>query len=334
MREKLFAEHTMGKSLEQYVGIKMPQCLNDKSLQHIVVRGCYKRREEQIFSSEKSDKLFNWKRPTYEPDAKGKLFCNCFPGTDYVEHYALLIQAYSDMYGLELEVQTESPGQENVLTALIEETNILKIPKADIVILGIVHHFFTSEEFEGDGDFMWKQETVDGRTILYLGCKFSIWGDIAGEVLRVLAAANEVKGFIYVGKLGTLGDEVPNEYLVTGDYSYVDGIAVVWDNLFLDVIGENVINGRHVTLPSVMQETKSWLNANIDKFSFVDPEIGKLAKAANEMGVDFSYLHIVSDNLKREFPEDLSNERQKLVIEKRSALLEQVRTILVTKRLM
>lgn len=64
-------------------------------------------------------------------------------------------------------------------------------------------------------------------------------------------------------------------------------------------------------LPSIIQETKKWVLQNKDVISFVDPEIGHMAKLALKNGISYSYLHIISDNLSKKFSEDLSNERKK-----------------------
>ena len=65
-----------------------------------------------------------------------------------------------------------------------------------------------------------------------------------------------------------------------------------------------------------------------DKYDFVDPEIGHMAKAANENGISFGYLHIISDNLNKNYKEDLSNEREGSVIEKRKKLIGEIRKAL------
>ena len=41
----------------------------------------------------------------------------------------------------------------------------------------------------------------------------------------------------------------------------------------------------------------------------VDPEIGSMALAAEQSGVHFGYLHLVSNNLVHPFASDLANER-------------------------
>lgn len=95
------------------------------------------------------------------------------------------------------------------------------MPKANVYILGIVHHFFHKEDFSGDGDFIWKTVNKSNKKIVYVGCKFSIWGNIAGEVCRYFAK-NEADTIIYIGKLGSLkADHIPNKYLATGSVSNV-----------------------------------------------------------------------------------------------------------------
>lgn len=61
---------------------------------------------------------------------------------------------------------------------------------------------------------------------------------------------------------------------------------------------------------------------------FVDPEVGMMAQAAVRSGIRFGYLHIISDNVAEKYLEDLSNERQKSVLEGRSHLYEIVQDVL------
>ena len=77
-------------------------------------------------------------------------------------------------------------------------------------------------------------------------------------------------------------------------------------------------------MPSIIQETKGWVDENKDLVDFVDPEIGHMARAANERGITFSYMHIISDNLSRKFDEDLSNERKQEILIKRKSLIRTI----------
>lgn len=200
--------------------------------------------------------------------------------------------------------------------------------------MGIVHHFFNQEEFIGSGDFIWKKVTIKEKNVIYVGCKFSIWGNIAGEVARILAKRG-AKLVIYIGKLGGLKKEfIPNYFLSTGNTSQVDGREVKWNNIFDDIKNDAVIHGKHITLPSVIQETKEWRDENQESFDFVYPEIGCIAKACLEEKIQFSYLHIISDNLSYKYKEDLSNERKANVILKRRNLYLRIKNILKAYELM
>ncbi len=60
---------------------------------------------------------------------------------------------------------------------------------------------------------------------------------------------------------------------------------------------------------------------------FVDQEIGHMASAAVSVDMEFTYIHIVSDNLARKYEEDLSDERVASVFAKRRRLQEQLNHI-------
>lgn len=90
----------------------------------------------------------------------------------------------------------------------------------------------------------------------------------------------------------------------------------------------NVLIGHHVTIASPMMETKSWLQELNGEFAFVDPEIGHMARAANNHNLQFSYLHIISDNVAKVQTENLSNERDETIVRKRKELNNQLREII------
>jgi len=326
----------MGDSLFNYIDMKIHPVLKNSTSTPIVVRGKYARDSQNISVLEKNDKLVNWKRPTVEIGADGKYYYNCFPGQDYIYHYFRLLTTYYKIHNIEQAptVSFEKCTKKKTYLSLIHDTNIKNVPKADIYILGIVHHFFEASEFEGDGDFIWKTLQIKGKNIVYLGCKFSIWGDIAGEVARYLAH-HGARQIIYIGKLGGLkGNFIPNCCLSTGSYSRIGTKAVHWDNLFADVKTDSIIHGKHITVPSILQETTDWLKDTTDKFDFVDPEIGRIAAACQEEHVQFSYLHIISDNLKQKYKEDLSNERNETILSKRKNLYSTIKNILADKHLL
>ena len=81
-------------------------------------------------------------------------------------------------------------------------------------------------------------------------------------------------------------------------------------------------------MASVLDETKEWLASAEKEYDFVDPEIGQMAKAAEEGGAEYGYLHIVSDNLAKKYERDLSNERCGDVVRGRKSLMGEIQDVL------
>ena len=79
----------------------------------------------------------------------------------------------------------------------------------------------------------------------------------------------------------------------------------------------SVIEGVHITCPSVVDETRDYIRKNSILGIFIDPEIGHMAKACNESKIQFSYLHIISDNVAKLHKQNLSNERRIAIIKKK-----------------
>ena len=53
-----------------------------------------------------------------------------------------------------------------------------------------------------------------------------------------------------------------------------------------------------------------------------------MGQAARTAGIEFGFLHVVSNNLARTYPDDLSNERCGTVIERRAVLLDRISQII------
>ena len=81
-------------------------------------------------------------------------------------------------------------------------------------------------------------------------------------------------------------------------------------------------------MPSVLDETKDWLLSAQIKYDFVDPEIGQMAKAAEEGGAQYGYLHIISDNLAKKYERNLSNERFDDAIQGMKPLMGEIQDVL------
>lgn len=322
-----FENHSMGQSLEKYIEMKLQDIIFSDSIYRIHVMGNYDR-SKGVSSKEKNDKVFNYKRPTVFVD-NGVAIINCYPGMDYVYHYASLVKTYLTILEIKKQITVQFPTISEIENQLIK-SNINEIPKCKTVILGYVQGFeylSSTKNWLGTGDFLWKLITDDK---ILVGCKHSYWGDISGYIVAALARKG-VKRVIYVGKLGTLNENyLPNEAIATGNKSiFIDGSSVEWNNVFKDFDYGIIKNGIHYTLPSIIQETTDWVLKNKNEISFVDPEIGHMAKSAMQNGIDYSYLHIISDNLSKKFSEDLSNERKDAVLIKRKKLIKTIGDCLI-----
>ena len=331
--------HTMGQSLSEYLRMKVHPLIQNNDWSRIEVIGEHQRDPSlvSIPSNEKTDKPFNWQRPTASVIGTNTLQLHVFPGIDYVQHYAAIIATYLSLKkGQQDIVQYTLPSQQERMEPLLN-SNLAEMGAVDIVVLGYVHAFerWTHGPWEGEGSdnlFSWKRITSRrGYQIAFLGCRICYWGDIGGNVVRALQRLNGARCVLYVGKLGSLrADLVPNRRLATGGQSLVGNELVTWANPLEPHVGRSptVAFGVHCCLGSVLDETKEWLQAAEKRFDFVDPEIGQMAKASLEGGTEYGYLHIISDNLARKYPHDLSNERQTGVLQNRTRLLSEVQDIL------
>lgn len=341
----------MGTSLPQYLKIKVHQLALERAYNEIVVVPGYNRYgcpSSIAFDGEKRDKPFNWERPTARVDEEtNTLYVECFPGFDHIEHYAEIIAGYLRIL--------ESQGVNNLtpsssvsfipascsdtLRALEEGTNLSEFPGdgIDTVILGLVWHLGnltgiankdpSGAGWDGQGPWQWVIKTFgNGRRVGFLGFRPAFWGDISGEVVHYLASRfKSIKEVIYLGKLGVLKKGVrPNRWLATGGRSLVNGRVVEWENSLGEaaaaVASDCSIVGSHVTLGSVLHETKAWHAELAGTVDFVDPEIGNMAQAAVRSGIRYGYLHMITDNLGEKYDEDLSNERTESVLTSRARL--------------
>ena len=334
--------HTMGSSLIKYLNMKVHPVIKDpsKHWKHIKIVGQHLRDlPASVSSIEKRDKPFNWQRPTTSVQDLHTLVVHCFPGRDYVHHYASIVSTYLDLQGRDASVvEMIIPSPEQCLNAILQ-SNLRELGHVGVVIMGYVHGLAaarTGEWTAGDYDdqlFAWKIKVLpNGTRVAFLGCRVSFWGDISGNVVRALKDLNGAKCVLYIGKLGSLREEhVPNRFLAVGDNSLVHGQYVKWDTEWLTKLLSgygDVKHGRHYTLGSVLDETKMWFEEQHQHGDWVDPEIGHMAAASLEVGVKFAYLHIISDNLAKHYSHDLSNEREVEVVDSRTKVLRLIDEII------
>ena len=334
--------HTVGPSLFEYLRMKVHPDIQTRTWSQVMIEGSHQRHPSlaRISSIEKRDKPFNWMRLTTSKSGCSKLQVHCFPGVDYVEHFAAIVATYLSLNNQSPDIVKHTlPSPEDCLRPLLD-SNIAQMGPVDIVVIGYVHGL---EEWTSRGPwisdssedlFAWKKLTSKlGYRIAFLGCRVGFWGDIAGNLVRALQTLHEVKCILYIGKLGSLrAEHIPNRWLATGCQSLVDEKMVTWVNPLEPLLSERspdiIAHGVHYTLGSVLDETKKWLLETKKSYDFVDPEIGHLAKAANEGGTEFGYLHIISDNLAQKYIHDLSNERLTDVLEDRKCIIVEIQDIL------
>lgn len=326
-------DHSMEQALERYVSMKMHHLIriNHECFSRIRVIGSYDR-SLHVSKDEKNDKRFNFKRPTAFLDGDVLYLC-CFPSHDYVRHYANLIATYFHTIG-EKKMVSSIHTSDQIVYEAFASTNIGFIPKADVILYGNVDHMgiFEDQDWQGEGDFLWKLGSIGNKKVLLLGCQFSIWGDAGYFLIRSLAKLIPFETFVYIGKLGSLESSIlPNQFLATGTASFVFGKKIEWKNIFQDEVKnhKNILVGSHITCPSVIEETKEAV-AQFQRLGiFIDPEIGHMARACNEEKKQFSYLHLISDNVVMPRSENLSNERDLDIPKKRKALFSQIGEIVV-----
>ncbi|GAA3388838.1 hypothetical protein GCM10017752_10870 [Streptomyces roseoviridis] len=318
-------------SLLRYLQLKVHHLAQDQNWDSIRVVGDYDR-TAIISRYEKTGKLFNIERPTATAYGR-ELIVRAYPGADYVQHYALIIATYLAMTGRPADVVTYQPPEQQECRAALDA---LTLPlDGDLVIVGWgLQHLAPKEGVwtRGPG-YAWQRSDIAGRRVVHLGFLHSIWGDVAGQVVARLAelGAGDV---VYVGKVGSLTPAIePNAWLATGNTSLLRGSLVSWDDFFGDFAASQggVHSGLHVSSPSILLEDRDWLARHSPSYAFVDPEIGPMGAAANQAGIGFGYLHVISNNLASIYPADLSNERHEQVLRRRAVLVDRIRTIITLR---
>jgi hypothetical protein len=328
VRPVLAADHTMGEHLPRYVLPKVPAAELTACRGRALV---YAGTDLDLLADagKYHSKSFNWRRPVFIEN-HGMLQCFTPPGRDYTYHYAGLLAAACVMIEQPVKVEVELPAVSEA-AAFIERWLPPKLPAFDVVVLGYVQHLFPStQRWTMEPGFGWSWATVAACNVGLIGCEFSYWGDLAGALVSALARRG-TSWVIYVGKLGALSaSHHPNRWIATGTNSWVEGRHVAWRSRLQcdpDLPGL-LLNQTHVTVPSILDETLAWHSDAVHRWDLVDPEIGRMADAAVAAGIQFDYLHIVSDSLAGTHPEGLYDERSTSVAAARRTCLTRITTIL------
>lgn len=320
------ADHTMGDQLHRYVLPKVPD-LDVSEVQAIKVYGS---QSLALLLNAKplGSKQFNWRRPEFVRVGRF-LHCVTSPGRDYSWHYAKLVATAGLMRNKQVPVLLTQPRRYEV-ERFIDRWLPYSLPAADLVIVGYVQQLFHQEAdhvpWNGCHGFGWKRIEVAGSSVLLLGCEFSYWGDLAGSLIGALLRRGITSWVMYVGKLGSLDASLtPNQWLATGQSSEVDGTRISWRGhlQYVKPTARLLRDICHVTMPSVIDETRDWAAEASQHAQVVDPEIGHMGRAAVRAGASFDYLHLVTDSLVKDFDQGLYDERSKTVASQRKTLLHE-----------
>ncbi|UTT39886.1 hypothetical protein NMP99_00775 [Glutamicibacter mishrai] len=308
------AEHTMGPLLAKYVLPKVPSREQLSQVNSVQIR---QSSDIDEFSSvgKSGHKRFNWRRPSFK-FMGANMACVVPPGADYTYHYSKLLETAAKFYDLDFSIQKEEVTSEQTLQFVISLLRP-KIGRYDSVLLGYVESLFIGDDhtWEIVNGVGYRTVELNGFSVLILGFELSYWGDIGGQLVAALAELGVSDWVVYVGKLGTLDPGVvPNFNIATGTRSVIEGHEVSWNTRLQgfdipDIKNVGVLrNQLHITEPSTLDETVSWLQKNQGTVNLVDPEIGRMASSAIDRGITFDYLHIVSDNLSGGYDHGLFDE--------------------------
>lgn len=323
------ATHTMGAALERYVLPKVPDWVLEDGRPVEVVPAA----SIPELADGKGNKLFNWRRPAFVA-ADEVLRCRVTPGTAYVLHYGHLVATAATMRGKAVAVTVAPPTTEEARD-FIRQT-LPPLPPADAVAVGYVERLRLGNAEEvpwlTSPGWGWKLVHVGHKRVVLLGCEFSFWGDIAGHVVAELLDRQVTDWVLYVGKLGTMNARVrPNRMLATGTESLINDRPVHWHGRLADDLPDNdgVLRGaRHVTVDSVVEETKGWFDRYGVMHDLVDPEIGHMGAAARDADATFDYLHLVTDCLAADYGVGLYDERSRKIMSRRIKLMEKASCII------
>jgi hypothetical protein len=330
----------MGKTLEIYIKQRIHQSITQGGWSQLIVRGILRRPPSATTASwEKRNRLFDFQRPTATEMDSTTIQLNCFPSKSYVQHYASVVATFQNMMEWDTRIVRAITPSDSELLGCLLASNLPRLGPVDMVIFGEISKLssFATEDWpipeSSEHDlFVWQKfRPRNEKTVALLGCKESVWGETSGFIVRVLQRESNIKCVLYISKAGSLKQNIqPNQWIATGEESVVGSQTVSWNSALKDYIGlsSKVITGKQVTVPSPLCETWQWLNDWRQTCDWVDCEIGHIAQAANDVGVEFGYLNVVSDNLPNHYGSDLSNEDNDSVEAQRKLLYQEIQLIL------
>ncbi len=361
--------HTMGKKLPIWAWSKVPQrSIREAALNNatIEVHGVYPTVSIERFTHYKEyantqyvdftstrKKQLNYVRPAFSwVDGGNTLLVKVTPGRDYLCHYAGIIRYCLHQYRrTNLLTIYRYPEVEYTLDVWTTLDDLL-IVRDSVVIIGYVEEaesylathlrrlFFAKRE-ENKYYISVQYYTYGGQSIIFLGVKYSFWGNISAVIASKLCELH-VKEIIYISKLGSLRTPndvyhavfAPTQY-ITMNYCDVTNITSATNNI-ASMFPE--LNTQcHASVPTVIEEDfmqrEVLGNHNV---SSIDNEIAQIAYAVadfnkkNHRNIYFSSLHFASDYLREateinhNIEHDLSNHRSTEAVKKRRNIMNVV----------
>ncbi|MHA7878094.1 MAG: hypothetical protein ACX93T_04230 [Bacteroidota bacterium] len=354
----------MGKKLPVWAWSKVPQ----RSIQDAVskdatieVHGVYPTVSPENFTGYKeyasvsftptSIKRLNYVRPTFSWVNNGHtLIVKVTPGRDYLHHYAGILRYCLYQYrrtGLLAIYRYPEVEQTIDVWTMLDES---LIPKNSVVIIGYVEeaesylttqleqfYLFTREENSYYTVALY--HTCSGESIVFLGVKYSFWGDISATIASKLCKLH-VKEIIYISKLGSLRTpkDVYNTVFAPTKYitmNYCDVISITRSTNPIACMFPELDTQCHASVPTVIEEDLMQREVLVNHgVSSIDNEISQIAYAVSKFNktsinkVDFSSLHFASDYLRKDtevnhdIAYDLSNHRSKEAVKRRVNIMK------------
>ncbi|KAK2006009.1 hypothetical protein LZ32DRAFT_652025 [Colletotrichum eremochloae] len=338
-------EHTMGEALHTYVFQRIHQEIQRNDWREIRVIGSLQRNPpavKAVWETHRPARPFNFQRPTVLFTDDGTLELHCFPSRSFVEHYKMVVAIYLALRGSRCILSAISPPLSEPLR-IFRQSRLSQLGPADIAIFGDVDCLsklppgqWWKVNRTADDLFAWQKYcSSTGKTIALLGCKEGFWGEAGSAIIYALKEMSQIECAVYVGKVGALnGEYTPNEWIATGNEAYLGNrsCSVKWRNPLESSIRDHrgIATGKLVTVSSPLYETHGWLQQWDKTATWVDCDTGHMAVAAEETKVQFGYLHIVSDCLAAKYKDNLSNEDDDSVKERRQTLYRRIEDIITT----
>ena len=356
--------HTMGKKLPVWAWSKVPRQDIQEAVSKnatIEVHGvyptvptedftCYKEHASISFTPT-SIKRLNYVRPTFSWVNNGHtLIVKVTPGKDYLYHYAGILRYCLYQYRQTGLLTTHRyPDVERTIDiwTMLDES---LIAQNSVVIIGYVEEaesylttqleqFYLLAREENSYYTVALYHTYSGQSIIFLGVKYSFWGDISAIIASKLCKL-QVKEIIYISKLGSLrtSEDVYNTVFAPTRYitmNYCDVTNITRSTNPIASMFPELDTQCHASVPTVIEEDlmQREVLVNLD-VSSIDNEISQIAHAVSNFNktnintVHFSSLHFASDYLRKDeevdhdVAYDLSNHRSEAAVKKRANIMK------------